>query len=88
MLFPQDIEFPGFSAIADSDRTLIGQLGSGKEGVVVGIIALDPERGQRTQVQRKSAQPFKFNVHQSNGNIENTMRLYLFFAVHVLIRLI
>jgi N-carbamoylputrescine amidase len=49
--FPsQDIEFPGFSAIADSDGTLIGQLGTGKEGIVVGTITLDPGRKQRTQV--------------------------------------
>jgi N-carbamoylputrescine amidase len=49
--FPsQDIEFPGFSAIADSDGTLIGQLGMAKEGVVVGSVTLDPERKQRRRV--------------------------------------
>lgn len=49
--FPsQDIEFPGFSAIADSDGTLLGQLASGTEGVVVGTVTLDPARKQRQQV--------------------------------------
>ena len=49
--FPsQDIEFPGFSAIADSNGTLLGQLGTGKEGVVVGTVALDPERKNRNKV--------------------------------------
>ena len=43
---PQDIEFPGFTAIADSDGALLGQLGPGREGVVVGVVSLDPERKQ------------------------------------------
>lgn len=41
---PQDIEFPGFSAIADSDGTLLGQLGPGEQGAVVGTIHLKPGR--------------------------------------------
>jgi N-carbamoylputrescine amidase len=41
---PQDIEFPGYSAIADSDGALLGQLGPGREGVVVGTVHLDPAR--------------------------------------------
>lgn len=49
---PQDIEFPGFSAIADSDGTLIGQLGPGKEGVVVGTVKLDPTRKKTGRVPR------------------------------------
>ncbi len=48
--FPsQDIEFPGFSAIADSDGTLLAQLESGAEGVVVGTVTLDPARKQVQQ---------------------------------------
>ncbi|HAT33358.1 MAG TPA: hypothetical protein DCW29_21675, partial [Janthinobacterium sp.] len=48
--FPsQDIQFPGFSAIADSDGTLLGRLESGTEGVVVGTVTLDPARKQRQQ---------------------------------------
>jgi N-carbamoylputrescine amidase len=43
--FPaQDIEFPGYSAIADSDGTLLGQLGPGEQGVVVATVHLTPER--------------------------------------------
>ena len=43
--FPaQDVEFPGFSAVADSDGRLLGQLPSGQEGVVVGEVTLDPSR--------------------------------------------
>lgn len=43
--FPsQDIEFPGFSAVADSDGVLLGQLGPRQEGVVVGVVALNPAR--------------------------------------------
>jgi len=46
--FPrQHIEFPGFSAIADSDGALLGQLRSGQEGVVVGTVKLDPSRKHR-----------------------------------------
>ncbi|MEC5161248.1 MULTISPECIES: carbon-nitrogen hydrolase family protein [unclassified Janthinobacterium] len=44
---PQDIEFPGYSAIADSDGTLLGQLGPGREGVVVGTVTLAPARKRR-----------------------------------------
>src|SRR5664279_295090 len=41
--FPaQDLEFPGFSAIADSDGRLLGQLGNGQEGVIAGMVTLDP----------------------------------------------
>ena len=58
---PQDSEFPGYSAIADSNGTLIGQLGSGKEGVVVGIIARAPELRRRTQVQRKKRATLEFD---------------------------
>ncbi|NMM29236.1 MAG: carbon-nitrogen hydrolase family protein [Glaciimonas sp.] len=51
--FPsQDIEFPGFSAIADSDGTLLGQIGPGKQGVVVGTVHLTPERKKRERVPR------------------------------------
>lgn len=49
---PQDIEFPGFSAIADSDGTLVGQLGSGKQGVVIGTVHLMPERKKKELVPR------------------------------------
>lgn len=41
---PQDIEFPGYSAVADSDGTLLGQLGPGEQGIVVGKVHLAPER--------------------------------------------
>ena len=48
--FPaQDIEFPGFSAIADSNGSLLGQLGTGQEGVVVGTVTLDPTRKAKTR---------------------------------------
>ena len=50
---PQDIEFPGFSAIADSDGALLGQLGPGEEGVVVGTVHLMPERKKKELVPRK-----------------------------------
>jgi len=43
--FPaQDIEFPGYSAIADSDGSLLGQLGPGEHGAVVATVHLTPER--------------------------------------------
>lgn len=49
--FPsQDVEFPGYSAVADSDGRLIEQLGPGQEGVVVGRIRLDPHRKVRDPV--------------------------------------
>jgi len=41
---PQDIEFPGFSAVADSDGRLLSQLPSGQEGVVIGDVVLDSSR--------------------------------------------
>ena len=41
---PQDIEFPGYSAIADSDGTQLGQLGPGQEGAVVGTVRLVEDR--------------------------------------------
>jgi N-carbamoylputrescine amidase len=47
---PQDIEFPGFSAIADSDGQGLGQLGPGQEGVVVATVTLDPARKTRALV--------------------------------------
>lgn len=49
--FPaQDIEFPGFSAIADSDGRLLAQLGTGQGGVVVRMITLDPALKRKTRV--------------------------------------
>ena len=49
--FPsQDIEFPGYSAVADGDGRVIGQLGPGQEGVVVGCVCLDPGRRVRDVV--------------------------------------
>jgi N-carbamoylputrescine amidase len=49
---PQDIEFPGFSAIADSDGTLVGQLGPGHEGIVVGTVHLNPARKTKNKIPR------------------------------------
>lgn len=49
---PQDVEFPGFSAIANSDGTLVGQLGPGKQGIVVGTVHLMPERKKKELVPR------------------------------------
>jgi len=46
---PQDIEFPGFSGIADSDGSLLGQLCSGEQGAVVGTVHLTAER-KKTQL--------------------------------------
>lgn len=52
--FPaQDVEFPGFSAVADSDGTLLAQLPSGVEGVAIGTVHLDPARKRRTPVPRQ-----------------------------------
>jgi N-carbamoylputrescine amidase len=49
--FPsQDIEFPGYSTIADSDGSLLAQLGPGQEGVAVGTVTLDPNRKAPTKV--------------------------------------
>ena len=49
--FPaQDLEFPGFSAIADSDGRLLGQLGTGQEGVIAGMVTLDPALKCMTRV--------------------------------------
>lgn len=42
-LMDQDSAFPGLSAIADSDGTVVAQLGD-EEGVIVGEVTLDPER--------------------------------------------
>lgn len=51
--FPaQDIEFPGFSAIADSDGRLLGQIGPGQQGVVVATVHLDPARKVKELVPR------------------------------------
>lgn len=49
---PQDIEFPGFSAIADGDGTLLGQLGPGEQGVVVATVHLKPECKKKQVVPR------------------------------------
>lgn len=52
--FPsQDIEFPGYSAVADSDGTLLGQLGPGEQGVVVRTVHLAPERKKEELVPPK-----------------------------------
>lgn len=49
--FPsQDVEFPGFSAVADSDGRLLSQLASGREGVAAGDVILDPARKARQRV--------------------------------------
>jgi N-carbamoylputrescine amidase len=51
--FPdQDIEFPGFSAVADSDGRLLSQLPSGQEGVVVGDVTLNPDRKAKQKAPR------------------------------------
>lgn len=50
---PQDIEFPGYSAVADGDGRVLGQLGPGAEGVVGGRVRLDPNRKVREAVPRK-----------------------------------
>ena len=43
--FPsQDMEYPGFSAVADSDGSLLDQLGPGEQGVVVGTVQPPSER--------------------------------------------
>ena len=49
---PQDVEFPGFSAIADSDGALLGQLGPGQEGVVLGTVHLDSQRKKKELIPR------------------------------------
>jgi len=49
--FPaHDVEFPGFSAVADGDGNLLSQHPSGQEGVAIGDVMLDPSRkvGQQT----------------------------------------
>ncbi|KAF1709250.1 hypothetical protein CSC70_10520 [Pseudoxanthomonas kalamensis DSM 18571] len=52
--FPsQDIEFPGYSAIADSDGALLGQLMPGQEGVVIGTVRLDPRRKRAEREPRR-----------------------------------
>jgi N-carbamoylputrescine amidase len=52
--FPsQDIEFPGYSAVADSNGSLLGQLGPGEQGVVVGTVHLSPARKEAGLVPRK-----------------------------------
>lgn len=49
--FPaQDVEFPGFSAVADSDGVLLSQLPSGREGVAVGDVVMDPIRKAKQRV--------------------------------------
>lgn len=49
---PQDVGFPGFSAVADSDGCLLSQLPSGQEGVVIGDIFLDQSRKAKKRVGR------------------------------------
>lgn len=52
--FPsQDIEFPGYSAVADGDGALLGQLGPGQEGVVLGKVRLDAARKQPGPLPRR-----------------------------------
>lgn len=51
--FPdQDVEFPGFSAVADSDGRLLSQMPSGQEGVVAGDVTLDPARKSKQKAPR------------------------------------
>lgn len=50
---PQDIEFPGYSAVADSDGRILAQLGPGQEGVAMGVVQLDPTRKVRSVVPRR-----------------------------------
>lgn len=48
--FPrQDVEFPGYSTVADGDGTVLGQRGPGEEGVVLGVVHPDPARKVREQ---------------------------------------
>lgn len=49
---PQDVEFPGFSAVADSDGQLLSQLPSGQEGVSIGEVILDPTRKAKQRTPR------------------------------------
>ena len=49
---PQDMEFPGFSAVADSDGSLLGQLGRGEQGIVAGTVHLLSERKSKELVPR------------------------------------
>ena len=49
--FPeQNVEFPGFSAVADSDGRALGQLCPGAQGVVVGTVTLNAARKQRERM--------------------------------------
>jgi len=51
--FPgQNVEFPGFSAVADSDGRLLSQLPSRQEGIVAGDVTLDPSRKVRQKAPR------------------------------------
>lgn len=49
---PQDVEFPGFSAVADSDGRLLSQLPPGQEGVAIGDVTLDPSRKAKQRALR------------------------------------
>lgn len=44
----QNINFPGYSAIADSDGLLLGQLSSHEEDVIIATVHLDGERKKET----------------------------------------
>jgi N-carbamoylputrescine amidase len=51
--FPeQNVDFPGFSAVADSDGRLLSQLPSGREGVVIGTVAMDPRSKAKERIPR------------------------------------
>ena len=46
--FPeQDVEFPGYSAVADSDGKLLSQIPPKMEGIAIGEVTLDPSRKAR-----------------------------------------
>jgi N-carbamoylputrescine amidase len=49
---PQNVEFPGFSAVADSDGRLLSQLPSGQEGVAIGDVTLDASRKAKQRAAR------------------------------------
>lgn len=51
--FPsQDIEFPGYSAVADSDGRLLSQLMPGEAGAAIGNVVLDPSRKSKQRAPR------------------------------------
>ena len=49
----QTVEFPGYSAIADGDGRLLGQLGPGEEGAVIGDVRIDPARKAKAPAPRR-----------------------------------